>query len=89
MGTTYRTAVVDDPADVAERVAQLYARVLELDEVGEKDDFFALGGDSLAAIDLLDLVKETFGVEVPARTFYRATAVCELADEVRTMRTGS
>lgn len=91
MTTTHRTSStdVDAPADVAVRVAVLYARVLRLDEVGDTDDFFALGGDSLAAVDLLEAVQEEFGIEVPARRFYRATAVCELADVVRAMRTGN
>ncbi|WP_216870297.1 non-ribosomal peptide synthetase [Modestobacter excelsi] len=43
-------------------VSGLVARVLELDAVGMDDDFFELGGDSLAAEALLAAVAEELGV---------------------------
>jgi acyl-coenzyme A synthetase/AMP-(fatty) acid ligase/acyl carrier protein len=46
-------------------VAGLVARVLELDSVGMDDDFFELGGDSLAAEALMAAIGEELGV--PAR----------------------
>ncbi len=43
-------------------VAALFARVLELEAVGLDDDFFELGGDSLAAEALLAALSEELGV---------------------------
>ena len=60
-------------------VARLYARVLGVDEVGQADDFFVLGGTSLSAMELLDEIEEATGVRLPVGRFYRATGVAELA----------
>jgi acyl carrier protein len=76
------TPVAEGPQETAQRVADLYARVLSLHEVGTEDDFFTLGGTSLTALDLLTSISREFAVDVSARTFYRATTVRELASEV-------
>lgn len=66
-----------------ERIAELYARVLGVDDVSAHDDFFVLGGTSLSAMQLLDLIEAELGVAVPVKSFYRATGVTELAHEVQ------
>ena len=47
-------------------VADIWTRVLDLEEVGVGDDFMELGGDSLAANELLTLVQEKLGVAMPS-----------------------
>jgi len=47
-------------------VAGLFARVLEVPEIGIHDDFFALGGDSLSAEALVAAVGDELGVEQKA-----------------------
>ncbi|WP_268761514.1 alpha/beta fold hydrolase, partial [Frankia sp. AvcI1] len=44
----------------------MWTRVLDLEEVGIEDDFMELGGDSLAANELLTLVGEKLGVSLPS-----------------------
>ncbi len=46
-------------------LAALWRRVLRVRTAGAGDDFFALGGDSLAASQLGTLGTEAFGVDVP------------------------
>lgn len=72
-----------DAGETTQRIARLYSRVLDVPEIGADDDFFTAGGTSLSALDLLDLVLEEFGVQVPVRTFYQATSVRDLAREVQ------
>ncbi len=56
-------APVDAPMTDWERVVSVvWARALELDSVGPDDDFFELGGDSLAAEGLLSMVVSDLGV---------------------------
>ncbi|MDO5712427.1 MAG: thioesterase domain-containing protein, partial [Micrococcales bacterium] len=43
-------------------VAMVWAQVLDLDHVGHDDDFFALGGDSLATEELMSRISEELGV---------------------------
>lgn len=44
-----------------QRVAELFAQVLHRDRVGIHDNFFDLGGDSLAAVECALLLEEEFG----------------------------
>ncbi|WP_028812840.1 acyl carrier protein [Streptomyces flavidovirens] len=64
-------------------VQSVFQRVLELEqEASPEDDFFALGGTSLAAMEVIDLIEAEQGLRVPVRNFYRATVVRELALEL-------
>ena len=70
-------------------VAGLVARVLELAEVGIDDDFFALGGDSLAAEALLAAVGDELGVDPAALStalLTQAPTVAAFAEAVRRER---
>jgi nonribosomal peptide synthetase MxcG len=60
------------PGDDRERaVCDVFARILELDEVGVDDDFFALGADSLDAVVAVEDIAEALGVEeFPVQTLY-------------------
>jgi phthiocerol/phenolphthiocerol synthesis type-I polyketide synthase E len=46
------------------RVAELWTEILKADALGPDDDFFAHGGHSLAAMQLLSRMRETFSVAV-------------------------
>jgi acyl carrier protein len=50
----------------AERVMlEIWKDEIWIDEVGLDDDFFALGGDSLAAVRIMMRVKDAFGIDLP------------------------
>ena len=50
------------------QVAQVFAKALELEEVGPDDDFFELGGDSLAVEALITAVVTDLGVSATTAT---------------------
>ena len=89
----YRLAAqlgVDDPAarppTAPERLTPLetvlsglWASVLGFDEVGRDDHFFAWGGDSILATQLLSRMRAATQVEVPMRDFFAAPTVAEMA----------
>ncbi|MBM9467221.1 AMP-binding protein [Nakamurella leprariae] len=61
-------------------VADLWARVLQLPEVGVHDDFFELGGDSLAAEELLALVAIELRIpDVDSQALLESATVAEFA----------
>jgi phthiocerol/phenolphthiocerol synthesis type-I polyketide synthase E len=47
--------------------------------VGRRDDFFELGGNSLLGMWLTERIVATFDVHVPARRFYEAPTIADLA----------
>jgi hypothetical protein len=47
--------------------------------VGRTDDFFELGGNSLLGMWLTERIVATFDVQVPARRFYEAPTIADLA----------
>ncbi|HEX6202079.1 MAG TPA: condensation domain-containing protein, partial [Thermoanaerobaculia bacterium] len=72
--------------EVEELVAALWREVLGVAEVGREDDFFALGGHSLAVTRLLARVEDAFGVALPVREVFRAPRLAELAAAVEAAR---
>ncbi len=60
-------------------VAEVFAEVLGLDQVGLDDDFFALGGDSLIAIRVSARLQAALGKDVPVRFLFDTPTVGGLA----------
>ncbi|WP_420312375.1 non-ribosomal peptide synthase/polyketide synthase [Streptomyces sp. YS-B37] len=63
-------------------LCDLYARALKVPSVGVDDDFFALGGDSIVAVQLLILARRA-GLELTPRDVFRHRTVAELATVAR------
>ena len=57
----------------------LWQRVLDIREIGPDDDFFALGGHSIAAAQLFDLIQRELGCTAPLATLYDASTPRMLA----------
>ncbi|EOM75622.1 non-ribosomal peptide synthetase [Rhodococcus rhodnii] len=60
----------------------LFGRVLDRDDVGPDDGFFALGGHSLSAVRLVNAVREQFGVTLSMRDVFDAPTPAALAHRV-------
>jgi acyl-CoA synthetase (AMP-forming)/AMP-acid ligase II/acyl carrier protein len=62
-----------------ERMAEIFSRVLRLDDIGRGDQFFDRGGDSLRAVELLERIQESFGVSLTMDDLLESPSVAALA----------
>jgi phthiocerol/phenolphthiocerol synthesis type-I polyketide synthase E len=65
--------------DLERTVAALWSELLGASPVGRDDDFFLLGGNSLVAIQLVSLVQDRLGVQLPIRSLFEAPTVAGVA----------
>ncbi|WP_430333760.1 non-ribosomal peptide synthase/polyketide synthase [Rhodococcus sp. ACT016] len=64
---------------VEEIVAGVFADVLDVERVGRDDDFFALGGNSLVATQVVSRLGAALDAQVPVRALFEASTVEALA----------
>jgi amino acid adenylation domain-containing protein len=73
-------AAAELPANpLEERLAALWAELLEVDAVGRDESFFALGGHSLLMTRVATRVREELGVSIPMKSFFDRPTVAGLA----------
>ncbi|MBW4417620.1 MAG: amino acid adenylation domain-containing protein [Myxacorys californica WJT36-NPBG1] len=64
---------------IEQTLADIWAEVLKLDQVGIYDNFFELGGHSLLATQVVSRLRQTFQVELPLHHLFEATTIADLA----------
>jgi acyl carrier protein len=67
-------------------LAALWSELLEVDEIGADDSFFALGGHSLRAMQLVSRVRQAMDVELPLRDVFEAPRLRAMAAAVDLLR---
>ncbi|MFJ2867759.1 amino acid adenylation domain-containing protein [Kitasatospora sp. NPDC087314] len=78
-----RRAAASEPLTGAERlVADAMCEVLELAEVGREDNFFRIGGNSLAAVRVAMRLSRETGTRVPPQLVFRARTVSAIAERL-------
>jgi len=77
---TLRESSGTRPASPAEElVAAIWSEVLGISTIDREADFFALGGHSLKAAQVVSRLRERLGVEIPLRTLFAAPRLEALA----------
>ncbi len=80
---TLRDTDFEQPrTEVESYVAALVRQLLGLERVGVDDNFFLLGGHSLAGTQLIARIGDTFGVEMSLRAIFDAPTVAQLSAEI-------
>jgi acyl carrier protein len=67
-------------------VLSVWEEVLDRGGVGVDEDFFALGGHSLAAASVVARLNDSLGIDLPPDAVFEAPTVAELAAVVAAAR---
>ncbi|MGK4005259.1 SDR family NAD(P)-dependent oxidoreductase [Sorangium sp. So ce1036] len=69
------------PRDPLERViAETWEKLFGIERIGVHDDFFALGGDSLLAVQLISRLRNVVNMDLPGHSLLNARTVATLAE---------
>jgi amino acid adenylation domain-containing protein len=74
---------------VEKMLAEIWASVLGLEQVGVGDHFFEAGGHSLLAMRVLARVQQAFSVELPLRQLFETPRLADLARAIDAVRSTS
>jgi amino acid adenylation domain-containing protein len=69
-------------------LAAIWAHLLGSESVGVEDDFFASGGHSLLAMQLIGRMREAFGIDLTLRSVFERPTLAGLAEAVEDARRG-
>ena len=70
-------------SDIERLLAEIWAEVLAIGPVGIHDDFFALGGHSLAATRIISRMLQKSKLDLPITALFDAPTVARMAEVVR------
>jgi acyl-CoA synthetase (AMP-forming)/AMP-acid ligase II/acyl carrier protein len=65
--------------DIERALARLWQETLRLDTISVWDNFFACGGDSLTAVQLIARIRQAFQIELPLGSIFREPTIAEQA----------
>jgi acyl-coenzyme A synthetase/AMP-(fatty) acid ligase/thioesterase domain-containing protein/acyl carrier protein len=68
------------------RLVQFWREVLKLERVGIRHDFFALGGDSLQALQLMARIKSEWDLDLPLQTMISRPTIADLASLINELK---
>ena len=69
---------------IEEVLANMWAEILGIDELGGHDNLFDLGGHSLSAMQIVARVEKTFRVKVPLKRFFESPTIASLNRNIST-----
>jgi thioesterase domain-containing protein/acyl carrier protein len=69
--------------DIEQQLITIWEQLLEIHPIGIEDDFFELGGDSMAAVQLFDEIEEIWGQNLPLSILFKNNTISQLATVIR------
>ena len=69
-----------------QKIADIWIELLHVPSVGVQDNFFAIGGHSLLAAQVLSRLRAAFGVEITLRHLFEAATIAQLSDVIEGLK---
>ena len=67
-------------------IANIFAQVLNIENIGIEDNFFELGGHSLLATQLISRIRSAFSIEISLRALFESPTVAQLDQTISQLR---
>lgn len=80
LASKLKVAFVAPTTEVEKVLAEIWTEVLGVEQVGIHDNFFALGGDSLKATQVMSRLVASFQINLPLGTLFQAPTIEQLAE---------
>jgi thioester reductase-like protein len=78
---------VEPENEIEAKLCTIFEKTLAIHPVGVTDNFFEMGGHSLLAVQLLTLIKEEYGMQLPTKILFLNPSAKQLALTVRNVLT--
>jgi len=85
-GTGFGKAFVAPVGALEQQLADIWARVLGVAQIGRNDNFFELGGHSLSASTAIGQIRAALRVDMPLPLFFQCPSLQALAEEVQRLQ---
>lgn len=72
-----------DTRSVEAVVSSVWKAVLQSDDIGTREHFLDLGGNSITAIQIISSIHDLLGVELSMKEFFTCLTIAELSDELK------
>ncbi|MGW0435655.1 type I polyketide synthase [Micromonospora sp. NPDC003197] len=87
--TTSAGTAAAPTSELEATLVEVWRDALGVPVVGVDDDFFALGGNSLVAVQLIAAMRKAVGVRLPMRSMFETPTVAGLAARIEELRAAS
>lgn len=74
--------LIDRLTETQRFLTDCWQSILNRKNIGLSDNFFDIGGDSLAAAALFSEIENQFGIQVPVNVFFKNSTIAELSDYI-------
>ncbi|MDQ1351276.1 MAG: hypothetical protein QG657_1578, partial [Acidobacteriota bacterium] len=71
--------------DVEKKLAAIWQKVMDRDNIGVKEDFFTLGGDSIRAIQVISRMNSA-GYKLEIKDLFKYPTIAELAPQIKKLK---
>jgi amino acid adenylation domain-containing protein len=85
-GRAAQPVYVPPRTELEDLLTGIWLDVLQLDEVGVHDDFFALGGHSLLATRLISRLRDHLDLEVPLLSLFESPTISALSAAIQALK---
>jgi amino acid adenylation domain-containing protein/non-ribosomal peptide synthase protein (TIGR01720 family) len=82
----FKNEYVGPRTPIETALAELWKKLLGVNKISVVDNFFALGGHSLKAMQLLSLVRDTFGIDIPFQSLFIQPTIAGIGELIEQYR---